>query len=76
MTDTDLMPFGKYKGTAMTNVPPKYLLWLYENGVKGDIKEYIEDNMDAIKLELKREQTKRYRDDSGVGGYNAGEFYK
>lgn len=34
MKDTDLMPFGKYKGTPMANVPDSYLLWLY-----GELKE-------------------------------------
>lgn len=30
MKDTDLMPFGKYKGTPMANVPDDYLLWIYD----------------------------------------------
>jgi uncharacterized protein (DUF3820 family) len=29
MKDEDPMPFGKYKGTKMANVPDSYLLWLY-----------------------------------------------
>jgi uncharacterized protein (DUF3820 family) len=29
MKDTDLMPFGKYQGTEMANVPDSYLLWIY-----------------------------------------------
>jgi uncharacterized protein (DUF3820 family) len=27
--DTDPMPFGKYQGTPMANVPDNYLLWLH-----------------------------------------------
>lgn len=30
MTDISLMPFGKHKGEKMANVPPEYLLWLYD----------------------------------------------
>jgi uncharacterized protein (DUF3820 family) len=47
------MPFGKYKGEKMANVPADYLLWLYENGkCFGDIKKYIVDNLDSIKSEI------------------------
>lgn len=50
LTDNDLMPFGKYKGDKMINVPASYLLWLYENDkCNGTVKKYIEDNLDAIK---------------------------
>lgn len=28
-TDETLMPFGKYKGEKLINVPASYLLWLY-----------------------------------------------
>jgi len=27
MKDTDLMPFGKYKGIPMQDVPAGYLIW-------------------------------------------------
>lgn len=53
MTDNDPMPFGKYKGEKMANVPASYLLWLYENSkVYGDVKEYIEENINALKFEI------------------------
>ena len=42
MTDQDLMPFGKYKGTEMANVPDIYLLWLY-NRIK--VKSESGDNL-------------------------------
>ena len=31
MTDTDLMPFGKYKGMPLQDVPASYLHWLWTN---------------------------------------------
>lgn len=35
MTDTDLMPFGKHKGTAMANVPDEYLKWFWKENVRA-----------------------------------------
>lgn len=55
LTDQDPMPFGKYQGTPMSNVPDSYLIWLYnkyreEAGqgkeIRGDshrVMLYIED---------------------------------
>jgi uncharacterized protein (DUF3820 family) len=57
MTDKTLMPFGKYLGEQMINVPPGYLIWLYENDrCNGELRIYIKDNMDALKKELKSQQ--------------------
>lgn len=53
LTDEDPMPFGKYKGEKMTNVPAEYLLWLYNEDIKpGSVRDYIEDNLDAIRSEV------------------------
>lgn len=50
MKDTDLMPYGKYKGEKMANVPASYLIWLYENNkCFGEVLKYISDNMDVLK---------------------------
>lgn len=55
LNDDSIMPWGKFKGTKMGNVPAEYLLWLYENDkCDGPVKEYIEDNLDVIKIEIKR----------------------
>lgn len=63
-TDETRMPFGKYKGTKLANVPASYLLWLYEqikpmapNKRSLDQKyllEYIEDNKEISEKENKR----------------------
>lgn len=51
-TDNTKMPFGKHKDKAMINVPAIYLLWLYDNGCDHPgVKQYITDNMDALKKE-------------------------
>lgn len=53
MGDYDLMPFGKYKGLKLIEVPAEYLLEIYKNGkATGELKEYIEDYEDALNLEM------------------------
>lgn len=56
MTDDSLMPFGKYKGEKLANVPAAYLLWLYVNNkCFGELKEYIKANYDDLRHEQKME---------------------
>lgn len=53
-TDKTLMPFGKYKGTALGNVPASYLLWLRENATLSEpMKQYLEDNLAALQKEVR-----------------------
>jgi uncharacterized protein (DUF3820 family) len=53
--DNSPMPFGKYKGTAMANVPAKYLIWLHEQGCNHpDVKQYILVNMDCLLKEVSK----------------------
>lgn len=60
LKDDDLMPWGDHKGKIMSEVPDRYLLWLYTaNKCYGDVKEYIVDNMDVIKLNVKNQSTKK-----------------
>lgn len=55
MDDSTLMPWGKYKGVKMGNIPAFYLLWLYDNNkCNGEVKNYIKDNLDALKQELNK----------------------
>jgi uncharacterized protein (DUF3820 family) len=55
INDKSPMPYGKYKGTPMCNVPADYLLWLYENQkFNREVRIYIEDNMQALKQEIKK----------------------
>lgn len=50
MTDTSPMPFGKYKGKEMVNVPADYLIYLHDQGnLYGDLLQYIEDNLEVLK---------------------------
>lgn len=56
LTDTDRMPFGKFKGECMQDVPASYLRYLWTNGLNSETKtnpvaDYIERNLDALKKE-------------------------
>jgi uncharacterized protein (DUF3820 family) len=53
--DDDKMPFGKYKDELLSDVPASYLHWWYTNTDKSNIKlkNYIENNLDALKQEYK-----------------------
>lgn len=53
--DSSLMPFGKYKGTKLANVPASYMLFIYENyQLHENLKEYIKKNKDVLLAEVKR----------------------
>lgn len=59
LNDNSPMPFGKHKGVKMANVPASYLLWLYDNDkCSSCVKEYIEDNLDVLRIEIDREKRK------------------
>lgn len=61
LTDESPMPFGIHKDKKMENVPAEYLLFLYENnkcGKNNGLQEYIEDNLDVIKLEVQQKNRK------------------
>lgn len=46
------MPFGKYQGKPMIDVPAAYLLWLYNKGCDNrPVSKYIQDNLDALNKE-------------------------
>lgn len=49
MTDQDEMPFGKYKGAKMEDVPASYLLWLRDqNCSHPEVRRYINDNESVL----------------------------
>lgn len=51
MNDNYLMPFGKYKGEKLANVPDSYLIWLHDNtrNLQFDLLKYIQDNFPQCK---------------------------
>jgi hypothetical protein len=55
LTGRSLMLFGKYQGYELKDVPPGYLLWIYDNlTLRDDLKEYIEKRRDALEADKKR----------------------
>ena len=55
LEDLSPMPFGKYKGVPMQDVPVNYLHYLFTNGLKDDqhsnLADYIRRNLYALKEE-------------------------
>lgn len=45
--------FGKYKGTQLQDIPNDYLIWLYNNGIKGKIKLHIQHRFNMLKTNFK-----------------------
>lgn len=55
LTDNSPMPWGKFQGVKMANVPAKYLLWLNDSGkASSDVKNYIIENLDVLKKEIEQ----------------------
>lgn len=53
LTENSIMPYGKYKGKKMFNIPADYLLWLRENGKCSPlVAAYIDDNSDKLKKQV------------------------
>ena len=57
LTDESKMPFGKFKGAPMVNVPADYLHWLWHNGKSADMQcpvaDYIRRNKSGLELDNK-----------------------
>ncbi len=55
LLDMSLMPFGKYVGLEMQEVPASYLHWLWINGKREDMRcpvaGYIRENLKALMQE-------------------------
>jgi len=47
-TDETIMPFGKFKGEALEDIPEWYFKTIYSDKMYDqDLKAYIEDNFDV-----------------------------
>jgi hypothetical protein len=53
--DLSKMPFGKYRGQPMQDVPASYLHWLWSQGKEHDkqcpVAKYIRQNIPALQKE-------------------------
>ncbi len=66
LEDYSIMPFGKYKGKTMEEVPANYLLYLKDEmetreiwgGVGKAVYNYIVENLEVLREEYEREMKK------------------
>jgi len=63
MLDSQVMPFGKYKGTRLSSVPADYLKWIwdtFDHAVTGNLAiiDYIRRNQDRLKEENEKNNSR------------------
>ena len=67
LEDESIMPFGKYEGKKMEDVPAGYLIWLHDsmvatrkplNAQQQAVKDYCYENWDV--LQKQDEENKRW----------------
>ena len=60
-TDETPMPFGKYLGVKLKDIPASYLVWIYENceELNFNLKQYLKVNLHILELEVIAEKQKR-----------------
>lgn len=50
-----IMPFGKYKGEQLLDIPVSYLEWIYDNlELNGDLDQGVSDAIDILRGEKNR----------------------
>ena len=57
-SDDDIMPFGKYKGERLGDVPADYLIWFAEQDwceQWPDLVDYVNRNMDLLERERRKQ---------------------
>lgn len=53
--DDIIMPFGKYKGECIVDIPLSYLEWIYDNlELNGDLQQAVSDAIDLLSSETTR----------------------
>ena len=64
LTDDSKMPFGKYAGMKMQDVPGHYLLWIHNNMQRNQsnktVHDYIIDNLSIIEKECTQATKKEF----------------
>lgn len=64
LKDESEMPYGKYAGTKMINVPASYLLWCHRNRkIHPDVDRYVFQNMDVLIKEEQKEIIEKQKND-------------
>jgi|SRR5579859_7241448 len=53
LKDDSKMPYGIHQGEKMANIPPDYLVWLFENNkCSPAVAFYVSENLDNLKKEI------------------------
>lgn len=54
------MPYGKYKGVKIANIPADYLIWIFENNkCTPEVAKYIAENLDVLNAEIELKNKSR-----------------
>lgn len=57
--DESPMPFGKYQGTKMKDVPAYYLIYMYDMAYfYGKVKDYVKANYEVLQKEANKSKQK------------------
>lgn len=67
MHDNSTLPFGKWKGARLIDVPASWLLWYLKNGSPGTLMDYCIKAEEALLEEVKNQKV---RVAPPVGEYN------
>jgi uncharacterized protein (DUF3820 family) len=58
--EEDKMPFGKYKGMPLGEVPSSYLLYLYDrNYFNGELKKKVENLIPVLRFKKEQKNNKK-----------------
>lgn len=49
-----LMPFGKYKGTKLKDLPDDYVYYLHGTDCYGAVRQYVDSVIDAVVANINR----------------------
>jgi uncharacterized protein (DUF3820 family) len=53
--EDQIMPFGKYKGEQLLDIPVTYLEWIYDNvDLRGDLAAGVKKAIDMLRAEKNR----------------------
>jgi hypothetical protein len=57
LDDNSPMPWGKFQGTKLVNVPADYLIWIKDNMKRTisnqNVFDYIHENLDVLQKEVR-----------------------
>lgn len=50
-----VLPFGKFKGKKLSEIPDTWFIWMYDHQkLSGQLKQYAEENIPILKIQAKQ----------------------